>query len=52
MVMVKGYDYPIEKHYYTTEDGYINCVFRINGPKGTKAPENNLKDEKRPVLLY
>ena len=32
MEMVIDYDYPIEKHFYTTEDGYINCVFRISGP--------------------
>lgn len=28
--------YPLEKHIYTTSDGYINTVFRIPGPKGTK----------------
>jgi len=27
--------YPFEKHVYMTEDGYINSVFRIPGPKGT-----------------
>jgi len=37
MEMVRDYDYPIEKHYYETKDNYINCVFRISGPRGTKA---------------
>ena len=26
MEMISDYDYPIEKHYYTTKDDYINCV--------------------------
>lgn len=26
--------YPLEKHKYTTDDGYINTVFRIPGTKG------------------
>ena len=33
--LVKGYDYPFEKHFYETKDGYINCIHRINGPKGS-----------------
>jgi len=37
MQLVKDHDYPIEKHFYTTEDGYINTVFRISGPRGTTA---------------
>jgi hypothetical protein len=37
MEMVRDYDYPIEKHFYETKDNYINCVFRISGPRGTKA---------------
>lgn len=40
MEMVIDYDYPIEKHFYTTEDGHINCVFRISGPRGTTAANN------------
>lgn len=40
MEMVIDYDYPIEKHFYTTKDGYINCVFRISGPRGTSAINN------------
>jgi len=28
--------YPFEKHMYMTKDGYINSVFRIPGPKGSK----------------
>ena len=37
MEMVVDHDYPIEKHFYTTSDGYINCVLRISGPRGTQA---------------
>ena len=29
--------YPLEKHFYTTKDGYINSVYRIPGVKGTKS---------------
>ncbi len=25
--------YPLEKHIYTTEDGYMNTVYRIPGTK-------------------
>ena len=32
----KKLGYPLEKHVYYTKDGYINTVFRIPGPKGTK----------------
>lgn len=49
---MRNHGYPFEKHYYVTEDDYINCVFRINGPKGTNARENNLKGDKKPVILY
>ena len=46
--------YPFEKHVYTTQDGYINSVFRIPGPKGT---ENNIgkprgEVEIKPVVIY
>ena len=27
--------YPLEKHIYATEDGYLNTVYRIPGKKGT-----------------
>jgi hypothetical protein len=37
MELITDYDYPIEKHFYNTEDGYINCVFRIPGPRGFTA---------------
>jgi phosphoserine phosphatase len=36
MEMVSDYNYPIEKYFYTTKDNYINCLFRISGPKGSK----------------
>ena len=29
--IIEGYGYPYEKHYYETEDGYINLVVRISG---------------------
>jgi hypothetical protein len=38
--MVTDYDYPFEKHFCETADGYINCLMRISGPKGTNASEN------------
>ena len=50
MEMVTDYNYPIEKYFYTTQDGYINCVFRISGQKGSRALLN--KNEKKPVILY
>jgi len=46
--------YPYEKHEYMTDDGYINSVMRIPGPKGYIP--NNLKEEKdeqkKPVVIY
>jgi hypothetical protein len=41
--------YPMEKYVYTTADGYINTVFRIPGPKGTK---EGLGAQGKPVVLY
>jgi hypothetical protein len=38
--LVKGYGYPFERHFYETEDGYINMCHRISGPRGTKAQAN------------
>jgi hypothetical protein len=52
MEMVVDYDYPIEKHFYTTSDGYINCVFRISGPRGTQAINNKYFAKKKPVVIY
>jgi len=52
MEMVIDYNYPIEKHFYTTEDGYINCVFRISGPRGTTAANNAMLNNKKPVVIY
>ena len=49
--MIKDHGYPIERHYYETADGYINCVHRISGPRGTTVAEN-AKKLLRPVLLY
>ena len=54
--MVTDYDYPFEKHFFETEDGYVNCLTRISGPKGTKAQQNatQMKSStvKKPVVLY
>ena len=51
--LVSSYDYPIEQHFYETEDGYLNRVFRISGPKGTSAADNAKKAEPpRPVIVY
>ena len=43
--------YPLEKHIYATEDGYLNTVYRIPGKKGTD-PTLAEKDPKRPVAIY
>ena len=57
MRVVRDYGYPIERHFYTTKDNYINCIFRISGPRGTTAEQNaNIRDQEgyrpRPVALY
>lgn len=52
MEMVIDYDYPIEKHFYTTKDGYINTVFRISGPRGTTSINNSQFNEEKPVVVY
>ena len=43
--------YPLEKHIYTTDDGYINTVYRIPGIKGTNPPLTE-KNPQRPVVIY
>ena len=35
-LIYNDFGYPLEKYVYQTEDGYINSVYRIPGPKGTK----------------
>ena len=50
--MVSDYNYPIEKHFYETEDKYVNCVFRISGPRGTRAIDNAKLPYKKPVIIY
>ena len=57
MKAVRDYGYPIERHFYTTKDNYINCVFRVSGPRGTTAEENAIKRRgegftPKPVILY
>lgn len=47
--MVQGYNYPIEKYFYYTKDGYINSVFRIKGPPGTPVTEEVFG---KPVVIY
>jgi hypothetical protein len=29
--IIESYGYPYERHFYETEDGYINVVVRISG---------------------
>ena len=41
--------YPLERHHYHTKDGYINTVFRIFGPIGTKEGSS---DNSKPVVIY
>ena len=48
--MVTSYDYPIEKTFYETSDGHINCLFRISGPRGTHARDNT--NTGKPVIVY
>jgi hypothetical protein len=55
--IVEGYNYPLEKHFYETKDGYINCIHRISGPKGSSTKQNffdNQKQDavKKPVVIY
>lgn len=52
MEIVKDYGYPIEKHYYKTKDHYINCVFRISGPRGTNPLQNEKFNNGKPVVIY
>lgn len=52
MEMVADYDYPIEQDFYRTKDGYLNKVFRISGPRGTKAKENAKSTVVKPVIIY
>ena len=56
--------YQVEKHVYTTEDGYINTVFRICGKKSNQEDclkqiyanksdvNGNKTDFKKPVVIY
>ena len=43
--------YPLEKHTYSTSDGYINTVFRIPGMKG-ETPEQARTKMPKPVVIY
>jgi len=52
MQIAKDYGYPIEQHFYETEDGYINRVFRISGPRGTTPQNNAAFGKKKPVIIY
>ena len=38
--LIKDSGYPVESYFYETEDGYINKVIRINGPRDTDASMN------------
>ena len=43
--------YPLEKHVYATDDGYLNTVYRIPGKQGTN-PLPSAKDPNRRVVIY
>ena len=47
------YGHPFEKHTYCTDDGHINTVYRIPGPKSEKSTIG-LADRKigKPVVIY
>ena len=45
MKLVRDHGYPIQKHFYKTEDDYINCAFRIPGPKSAEPSTS------RPVIV-
>jgi gastric triacylglycerol lipase len=50
--IVKDRGYPFEKHFYETEDGYINMVIRISGPKGSlKQDSHDIKNQRQVVIL-
>ena len=49
--MVTGHGYPIEKHLYETPDGYVNCVHRVSGPRGTLAKDNAKLMIQKPVII-
>lgn len=46
--------YPVEKHIYTTKDGYLNTCFRIPGRKSTTVEEcrEQMKVKSKPVVIY
>lgn len=57
MLVIRDHGYPCEKHFFTTKDHYINCVFRISGPRGSTAKKNKASRAEagyrpKPVLLY
>lgn len=57
MSVIKDHGYPCEKHFITTEDNYINCAYRISGPRGTNAEQNATERSSsdarpKPVVLY
>lgn len=43
--------YPLEKHVYATDDGYLNTVYRIPGKKDSN-PSLTEKNPNRPVVIY
>jgi len=47
MAVAKGHGYAIEKHFYETEDDYINCAFKITTAEAT----SKKRDSKRPVIV-
>jgi len=46
--------YPLEKHVYYTQDGYINTVYRIPGKSGQTVEEarKEILEKPKPVVIY
>ena len=55
-LVVDQLGYPLEKHTYRTQDGYINTLYRIPGPRGTAPGEGDRPGAgdgaPKPVVLY
>mmetsp|Transcript_40343 Transcript_40343/g.38822 ORF Transcript_40343/g.38822 Transcript_40343/m.38822 type:complete len:144 (+) Transcript_40343:36-467(+) len=50
--LIRDNHYPCELHFYETDDGFINKVIRISGPKNSD-PRVNIKDggPNKPVVI-
>jgi len=50
--IVESYGYPYERHFYETEDGYINMVVRISGKISTPLIFRKLPNDGALKLKY